>query len=48
MPHLKNNDGTTKVFYSFLMFLVIIISQFIMVDRFEEWSHGKVVIEGRA
>ena len=48
MPPLNNNDGATTVFYSFLMFLVIIISQFIMVDTFEEWSHGKVVIESRA
>ena len=48
MPPLKNNDGATKVFYSFLMFLVIIISQFFMVDRFEEWSHGKVAIKSRA
>ena len=43
----KRNGGTTKAFYSLQVFLVNNISDFILFDRFEKWSHGKVVIKVR-
>ena len=44
----KSNGGTIKVFYSLQVFLIYIKPDFILFDRFEEWSHGKVVIKIRA